>query len=148
MLSPSTATTGSRRRAAAAPTPRPDEPARRDTAEAHDGALDQRQQPTLAPVGAVPGEAAAGRREVAPQRLGGQHREREQERGRLTADEEEPPAGNGRGPLGRASSCTGRRAENDDDRAIRAARAASASSTSRSISQRRGFPAVSGRTQP
>ena len=86
---------------------RPDDPPEDGAAEADCGALGGRQQPPLAGRGAVPREAAAGRCEVAPERTGGEHGERDQERGRLASDEQEPPTGDGRVPLGRVELLDG-----------------------------------------
>ena len=50
------------------------------------------QQPQVPASRPVPGETAAGRLEIAPHAPRGEHREGEQQRGRLAADEQEPPA--------------------------------------------------------
>ena len=73
-----------------------------------DRALGQGQQPQLPAAGAVPGEPAPGRLEIAPHAPRGEHGEGEEQRGRLAADEQQPPPGDRRGSLGRPQLLDGR----------------------------------------
>ena len=82
-------------------------PAERSDRESHDrageserGRLRNGQERELPAAGAVPGEPAAGGGEIGAKRHRRQEREREQQRGRLAADDAEPAPGGPAGGLG------------------------------------------------
>ena len=93
-LSRSVAPTGAPARlAASAPTTRPVIQPTTVPTSAHRGALGHGQQAELPAARPEPGQASPRRLEVAAHRAGGKDREREEERRRLTADEEKAPPG-------------------------------------------------------
>ena len=108
-LSRRTAPTGAPARAAArAATSSPTSQPVTVPATATDRALDPGQQPQVPAPGAVPGEAAPGCLQIPPHAPGREHREGEQERCRLAADEQEPPPGDGGRALAGAQLLDGR----------------------------------------
>ena len=99
-LSVSTSQTGAPEAAATiAPAMMPDHPADDRAAEADGGALGPGQKRPLPRLRAVPGQPPPCGREIAAHGACREDGEGDEERGRLATDEQQPPAGDGRGAL-------------------------------------------------
>ena len=84
-----------------------DRPADDHAADRGDRGFDDGEQAELPALGAGPGEARAGRVQVAPHAAGCEQREREKERRRLAADEQQPARADRGAPLGGAKLLLG-----------------------------------------